>query len=300
MKTALAFILALNLAQAARAGSAGTEPFSFLSLDANARAVALSGAYTALAADANALLYNPAGLGRVSASQATFMHNEYFQGISQEYLAYAGPKGWGLSLNYLDFGDVKNTTLSNHTGAGLGSFGVTSLAISAGYGRALTTNLSAGAGLKLLKETIDDVAGQGLALDLGVMYTATMVKGLTLGAALQNIGPTVRFQKAEEELPQNLRAGAAYAFTAAGLPCTFEADLTKERSQAVLAAFGLEAVVAKSFPVRLGYNGRTDDGPGITAGLGYLYRNFSFDYAYAPFKELGASHRLSVTLLWGK
>lgn len=300
MRTLIAFILALNLARAASAGAAGAEPFSFLLLDANSRAVALSGAYTALAADANALLYNPAGLGRISANQATFMHNEYFQGITQEYVAFASPKGWGVNFNYLDFGDVKNTTLSNQTGAGLGSVGVTDLAISAGYGRALTANLAAGAGLKFIKETIDDVTGQGLALDLGLMYTAPMVKGLTLAAAAQNLGPTVRFQKDEEKLPLNLRAGAAYAFTAAGLPVTFEADLTKERSQNVLAAFGLEAVVAKSFPVRLGYNGRTDDGPGITAGLGYLYRNFSFDYAFAPFKKLGAAHRLSVTLQWGK
>jgi hypothetical protein len=75
------FLLAaalLGAAGAARAdnGSAGAEPFAFLQLDSSARSAALGGAYTALASDANALQYNPGGLGMVRQNEAQFMYNQ--------------------------------------------------------------------------------------------------------------------------------------------------------------------------------------------------------------------------------
>jgi len=57
----LGVILSLAPARPCLAGI-GAEPFDFIFLDAGARPAALGGAYTSLAMDANALLYNPAGL----------------------------------------------------------------------------------------------------------------------------------------------------------------------------------------------------------------------------------------------
>jgi len=161
---------------------------------------------------------------------------------------------------------------------------VTDLALSAGYGCALSENISAGAGLKLISESIEDISGRGFVLDLGVLCSVPAVKGLSLAAAAQNIGPAVKFQGVEEKMPFNLRVGAAYAFNFAGRIGVAALDLTGERSENVLAGFGVETIVAKSFPVR----------------LGYLYNNFSFDYAFVPFKELGATHRFSATMFWGQ
>ena len=119
MKNFIAALFLFICPRAALAGSAGADPFNFLFLDANARPVGLGGAYTSLATDANALLYNPAGLAKVPRHEATFMHNSYMQGINQEYLAYANPAGWGAELNYLGFGTVPRTTTANPDGAGL-------------------------------------------------------------------------------------------------------------------------------------------------------------------------------------
>ena len=84
-------VYVVEVERALAAPAAGTEPFNFLALDADARAVALGGAYTALATDANALLYNPAGLGLVRQSQIAFMHNQYIAGLTQEYMGLATP-----------------------------------------------------------------------------------------------------------------------------------------------------------------------------------------------------------------
>jgi hypothetical protein len=300
IRAAAVLFLALTLPRSVMAGSAGAEPFNFLFLDANARAVALGGAYTALATDANALLYNPAGLGRIDSCQATFMHNQYFQDITQEYLAYVSPQGWGMNLNYLDFGNVRNTTIANKTGAGLGNVGLTDLAFSAGYGHALSDHLSAGAGVKFVQETIDAIVGRGFGLDLGLLYSVPGLHGLSLAAAVQNIGPSVKFQSAQEKMPLDLRAGTAYAFKAFGQNSVVSADVTRERSEDALFGIGLETVLAGSFPVRLGYNTRNDDGPGFTAGFGYSRTGFSVDYAFVPSRTLGVTHRFSATLFWGK
>lgn len=295
------FILALLLLSCPRpsqAASAGASPFNFLFLDAGARPVALGGAYTALAKDANALLYNPAGLGEINEQQAVFMHNSYFQDITQEYIAYASPQGWGLSCNYLDFGSVSRTTINNHTG-GLGSVGLTDLALSAGYGAPIGVSFVGGAGIKYIRESIAGVSGTGFGLDLGLLYYPRSLEKAVLGLSVQNLGPSVKFQDKKEAMPLNLRLGAAYSFAVKGQAAVVSADLSKAREEAMIVSAGVETVISKVVAVRLGYGTRNEAGSGITMGLGCVYRDFEFDYAFVPFGDLGAAHRLSVGYKWG-
>ena len=192
--------LALFASPAAFAGAAGGDPLNFLFLDANARAVAMGGAYTALATDANALLYNPAGLGAVERHEATFMHNEYFQGASQEYIGYASPRGVGANVNSLRSGDVARTTISNPDGTGLGGANLSDLSLALGYGRPLGDSLRLGAGMKYIRETIAGISASGYAADLGALYSVPAARGLALGLSVQNLGPSIKFQSAKENL----------------------------------------------------------------------------------------------------
>ena len=293
--------LAVLLAGAqAASGAAGTTPFEFLSLDANARPVALGGAYTALAADSNALLYNPAGLGLVESHEATFMHDQHFEGVHQEYASFAARQGWGLQLNYLSYGELPKTTISNKTGAGLGSYGISDLAFSGGYGRKLLPGLSVGGALKYIRESLENVSGQGTALDAGVLYVPEALPGARFGAAFRNFGPDVKFQREDEKLPLQLRFGAAYSRPLLGQALTMALDVVKARGDGPGLCLGVEAVLAERLPVRLGYDRRNDAGPGLTAGFGWIQGPAQFDYAFVSYGDLGAAHRVSATLRWGE
>lgn len=84
------------------------------------------------------------------------------------------------------------------------------------------------------------MTADGYALDFGVQRDSALLPGLTLGAALQNLGPAVRFQRADEKLPLNLRTGASYRFGAFGQPSVAAFDVTKERSESPLIGPGVE------------------------------------------------------------
>ncbi len=299
MRLLAAFLVLAGASPRAWADSAaGASSFDFLTIDANARAVGLGGAYTALATDSNALLYNPAGLARVDNYEATFMHNEYVQGLSQEYVGFASKQGWGLSMNYLDFGSINRTTLSQPGGTG-STFGLNDFALSGGYGRALTPSLSLGGGAKLIRETIDTTQANGVAFDAGALYSVEQMKGLTFGASILNMGPNVKFASHSERLPMLWRLGTAYAFPAFKMDNTFALDVTRETADKVRMGFGLESVYDKMIAFRLGFTTRNDAGVGITAGVGWIWKTLSIDYAIAPLGTLGISNRVSATIRWG-
>lgn len=296
---ALWLVLAFALPVRARAAG-GAESLDFLLMDTHARAVGLGGAYTALAADANALHYNPAGLGGLKQSEATFMHNKYVQGLSQEHLAFASAQGWSVNVDYLSFGSIERTTFADKSGTGA-KFGINDLSVGAGYGRTLFDNFSVGGGVKILREQVDNVTASGFALDGGVLYGVPQVKGLSLGLALQNIGPEMKFQKTKEKLPLNARAGAAYAFPALGAMHTVALDVSKARTDKMRLGFGAESILGKAIAVRVGYTTVNEAGMGMTAGVGWIVNNAaSIDYAIVPFDDLGIAHRISLSYRWGE
>lgn len=304
-KVLLAAVVALLAVDTCRASKAGAQPLDFLFLDADARAVALGGAYSALANDANAMQYNPAGLGFIKQHEATFMHNSYFEGSNHEYVGVSLMQGLGLNLNYVKYGDLSRTTYSNPNST-LGNFGASDTEFGVGYGRKLPMfePLSVGAGLKYVRESIDNQSLNGVALDLGAMYQCPVVKGFTASLALQNIGPDVKFQKTgynteREHLPLNVRVGAAYQFDFMGLANTAALDLSKARNLDTVVGVGLETVVVKMLALRLGFSSRNRADTGISGGVGVKYDNYGIDYAVVPFGDLGTTHRISASVRWG-
>jgi hypothetical protein len=299
MRLLLTLLVIGGLARPAWADSAGgASAFDFLNLDPDVRGVGMGGAYTALATNSSALFYNPAGLGRAVSNEASFMQNSYVQGVNQEYMGFADKRGWGVNLNYLDFGSIDRTTLLQPGGTG-STFGLNDLALGGGYGRAITPDLSVGAGGKYLRETIDNIQANGFALDLGALYSVPGLKGLNFGLSALNLGPSVKFLAVKEQLPMTVRLGSAYSFQALGGDNTVALDLSKQIDDKVRMGAGFESVYKKFMAFRFGFTTRNDAGIGITGGVGWMWKSLGIDYAIAPLGDLGLSNRLSLTVRWG-
>lgn len=272
-------------------------PMQFLLLDSNARARALGGAYTALADGADAVHHNAGALAFNRRIQASFMHDQGFQGITRQYAGLAWKTGWGVSLNRLDFGSVERTTVFNPEGTGE-SVLYESLALSGGYAHRLGGGVAAGAALKGIRESIEDDSAHGFAADLGALYRPPEAPGLSIGLALRNLGPALSRDGGPEALPTELRLGVAYRRAAGAVPVTPALDLARERGEKLAVNAGLEAEIRESLSVRAGYDSRNEASSVPSFGLGLRGRRLGFDYALAPFGDLGTAHRVSVSAAW--
>src|SRR5258706_1982905 len=153
-------------------GSSGTEGASFLNIPVGARPAALGGAYSALAVDAYAPTWNPAGLGFLNSAQLAGQHLSYLESIHDEYLSFAIPlksnnSALGASIQYLGSGDIAST---DKFGAPAGTFSSHWGSYNLSYGRALTEKLSVGLTGKMIDAKIADVSAQAYAVDFGGLY----------------------------------------------------------------------------------------------------------------------------------
>ncbi|MFO7260682.1 MAG: PorV/PorQ family protein [bacterium] len=174
---------------------------AFLELGVGARALALGGAYVALAEGATALYWNPAGIADVPGIAASLSYETLYDdsGLTNSFAAFAVPVGAGaagLAVTYFSSGKIERTTERYPEGGDptAGQYVEWSgLAIGASYARQITDRLSLGGTLKFAQEGISFARATYFGGDFGVRFR-TGLYGITLGAALTNLGSRGRME----------------------------------------------------------------------------------------------------------
>lgn len=304
----------------------------FMAPGGGARALGMGGAFAAVANDASAVYWNPAGIAGIEKRQVLAMHAEQFGDLlNYNFASYVQPTSlvdearkpaFGFALihmgdpdqlvtnQYTMVVDGTGTYLvdddgnrvpyesipkeSNNSIAGLGSF---ALQTSAG---------SIGGTLKLIYQ--DFIAGEssmGIGIDLGFLRRDFLTHNLSVGAKLQDAtGTYLSWSTGTNEfIVPSLKLGSAYRIDSAGLNGSLlfavDADIFFDDRQ-IASQFWSETVstdlrlgLELSFQEKVMIRGGLDaENP--TAGAGLYFGMFGFDYAYLHHDAFDSTHRVSV------
>ncbi len=295
---AAAALLAAWPCPPARAGGIGTTSANFLKIPVAAIPSGLSEAYTAMVGP-DSILYNPAGLGLLSYSAFSGAHNQYLDGIKQEYLALAWrfPFGTvGAAYTTLSSGDI-DAYDENDMPIGKTSTGHTMTVFSYAQSwphfrkdagkldpmlitpnwtriepvrdyRPKTYRFSAGGSVKKVSEELAGESASAYAFDAGL--TLVLPHHFHLGVSALNFGGKVKFAQEAYGLPSSLRFGLAKDFHTVNdiMVFTVASDMVKYPDRGYLSATGLEVDVMKMFQLRLGYKTQKDSGSRVSGGFG--------------------------------
>jgi hypothetical protein len=258
----------------------------FLKMGVGARACAMGEAFAAVADDASAIYWNPAGLKQLTRVEVMAMQNFWLLDMSYQYVGLAVPTpvgAFGLAGAYSSSGTIPRYEEFRKVGeySAYDAAGTVSYANRvAKFGPA---ELAAGLGLKYIQQKIDTYAASGFAGDMGVHFRVSVLR---LGLVLQNLGPGLKFIDQSDPLPLNLKAGLGAKLG----PVTVAADMNKPRDNELIWGAGLDVTPIEYLSLRAGYNTARS----WSAGLGVTWKVVSVDYAFVPYKEIDATHRISA------
>ncbi|MCF6268148.1 MAG: PorV/PorQ family protein [Melioribacteraceae bacterium] len=292
---------------------AGISTLQFLKIGIGGRATAMGDAFIAVADDASALYWNPAGLAFAKQNEVMFSHNSWFAGISQEFVGgfYKLTQNdvVGISLTSLYMDDMKVTDEFNPFGTGQ-YFSYGDVAVTLSYSRKMTEQFSVGASIRYVEETLDRLKMRGVLIDIGTMYW-TGLGSTRFAVAITNFGNelapdgevTLWGGRTNNEWqafspPTMFRIGFAFEpLHTARNRITTSVQLNHPNDNSENISIGAEYSYAKIIALRGGYKINADE-QSFTAGAGVKLPlgigNVSVDYAFASFTRLGSTHRFSI------
>lgn len=297
----LAAFVAAVFGRVSVAGENSLSTAGFLRVGVGAKAMGLGEAFTAVADDASAVYWNPAGLGRLDKRQVQFSHYDWYQDVKIENLFCAFPRGrlgFGAGITYLGYGKFQSYDDDGNPGEELSMY---NLAASLSFAYSLNENLSVGVTGKYIEQSFDNIAkGTSFAGDIGLLADLNSVR---FGLAAVNLGAPVRFVSQAEQLPSAVRLGMAVRRFSDKMTVSVEAYVPFEGD--IVWHQGLELNLAGPLSARTGFTYQPQDVPGVDAfrynlGAGIAYGAGRFDYTFIPSSQFGGDpiHNLSLSLTW--
>ncbi len=290
----------------------GTRALPLQQSGGTARAMSMGSAVIAVDQGSASLLWNPAGLSRMSCKEVALHHNSGLGDTMQEIFVFGMPlgevkeegKGGSMggiaaSIGYVSYGSF---TGADTIGTETGNYNAGDYSASLGWGKELFRNVSGGVVLKGNRSTFASQSYNTLSTDLGLLWNAT--RELDLGVSYSNFGTKV----GGSGLTSGLRLGAGYKVDKHWLLAASSELQNKAMNRLQLGTEYLIGDVdgqANVLALRGGYqlsfpNRELGVLAGMSWGLGYtLTKAIAIDYAMLPTGDLGISHRLSVTYKFG-
>lgn len=225
-------VVALLLASTSFAvAQVGITSVPFLQIEPDSRAAGMGNTGVAIADNASAVFWNPAGLAYQRGNQVSITHSEWLPQFNADlFYDYLVGKyhvkdigTFGAHITYLNLGEQLRT---NESGLEQGRFNSYELAAGVSYGLQLDKHWSVGSGFRFIYSSLADgsVGGQrinpgsSIGVDIAGMYKSDVFKfigndaNINAGLNISNIGPGVRYtdNAQKDPLPTIFRIGWAF------------------------------------------------------------------------------------------
>ncbi|KAA3597927.1 MAG: hypothetical protein DWQ06_12570 [Calditrichaeota bacterium] len=281
-------------------------------LSVSPRAKAMGDAFVALANDAFAVRYNPAGLSRVDGFLAGISYNKpYGESFLKHFSGsvtlpwhrlFGSENKFGVSAISAEFFTVdynngnynsvdnelwKESVISFSHGVKL--MEDTNSSLSFGFS-AKYYNLSLGKSLPDAVGNREDLGSGGtVGIDIGVQ--ATLWQRTSFGGYLMNINrPSFGEGIHEEDLPRKLVVGLAYEPYEQVITTL---DLERELGRDSQVKTGVEFWVVEELALRAGINSNPNT---LFAGFGLRFRGVEFDYSFSKHPVLDFTNQFGLAL----
>ncbi|MCL1972363.1 MAG: hypothetical protein FWG57_05165 [Endomicrobia bacterium] len=304
MRKAIAALLIISFLNSdLLAAAAGTTLFNFLKIPLNASQAATAGinALNIHSAGSNPAMIPFFDRTSLSASYAAYFQDTSFHSLSLTIPFKGDYHGVNIAYGGFDYGKM-DAYLEDSAGdyVANGTFGASDAFFGASYGRRITNAIYAGAGVKYVRQKIDDSDISGTVLSAAAMYMSDETWYMSAGA--DNIGSAVdgyqmpsSFYISIADSPQELNSMFMYGV-----------ELRAFFDETVWLKGACEFNYEKKLFARLGYscplinnNSSLSEswyGRNLSAGFGIEYGFFSIDYAWLPFGDLGNTNMVSLQI----
>lgn len=290
----LIVLVFLIFSQNGESAAPGSTSLPFLKIGIGARMVGMGEAASATVKDVTASYWNPSRLVLFRGQNLSLMHNEWFQGTRYEYMGYGISSG-GSAL-CISFGGLYTADIELRESATefpKETFSAYNFILSFSYAKTIGDKFSLGFTAKKLYERIYIYSASGWGYDLGFSYRGPF-QSIEFGGAVSNLGARFRLRNEGYKLPTQFRLGFSWTppwriKNGDGLVAL---DIVDAIDGKLKSHVGLEYVYRKRIATRIGWKLGYDT-ESFTAGLGYKFKRYTFDYAFVP-NRLGTTHRISL------
>jgi len=176
----------------------GSTSAEFMLLGAGARGTALGGAYAAIANDASALYYNPAGAALMTRPGLVIGTYDYVADTRYSWGGVAfpfdgGSKTIGFQIGTFGFKDQPVYTVEDPEGNGA-TYDVSETFIGATFAQNFSDRFSAGFTGKFISDNLGDAAGRAFAVDFGTNFHAALNgHPVKFSFVLANLGTNISY-----------------------------------------------------------------------------------------------------------
>ncbi len=310
----------------------GTTAGAILDMPVNARGLAMGNAISGFDFDASVIHWNPAAVANtpstlVSASYIPWLIDTDLQHIAVVFPLRRVTIGGFITTWSMD--DMKVRTELEQDGTGE-YFNASDLLASLTVATSLTDRFSIGFNIKYLQERIWHSTAKGLAIDMGTLYKADILNGLSIIAVITNYGTDMQMKGRDKDIfhdpdpiadGNNEKIPANYSTDKWSQPLNFrfgiatniiqndfihlqcEIDVLHPSNNHETIDVGIEALLRNLIYLRCGWSSllQKDSIEGISLGAGLkipmVFGSILVDYGFRDYGNLGILHAFTMGLI---